>query len=95
MNEKHASHQMNMRKLLEQRHIKVQYADEKISAASIVRAYRHETERQQLIAERADLTHALLVFVINALKTLMSERIFSSFCARKGLTSCASRFCGG
>ncbi|MGY8685351.1 plasmid partitioning protein RepB C-terminal domain-containing protein [Bradyrhizobium sp. UFLA05-153] len=89
VNKKHTSNQIEkMRKLVEQRHrksMKAQFADEKINAASLVRAYRQETERQQLVAKKADLTHARLVFVINALKALMSERMFTSLLREEGL----------
>jgi ParB family transcriptional regulator, chromosome partitioning protein len=89
VNEKHTSNQIEkMRKLVEQRHrksMKAQFAEEKINAASLVRAYRQETERQQVVAKKADLTHARLVFIINALKTVMSERMFTSLLRGEGL----------
>ncbi|MBR0834125.1 ParB N-terminal domain-containing protein [Bradyrhizobium manausense] len=87
--EKHTSKQIaKMRKLVEQRHrksMKAQFAEEQINAASLVRAYRQETERNQIVARKADLTHARLVFVINALKTLLSERMFTSLLRQEGL----------
>lgn len=87
--EKHTSKQIaKMRKLVEQRHrksMKAQFAEEQINAASLVRAYRQETERNQIVARKADLTHARLVFVINALKILLSERMFTSLLRQEGL----------
>ncbi|MDH2352279.1 plasmid partitioning protein RepB C-terminal domain-containing protein [Bradyrhizobium sp. SSUT112] len=82
VSEKHTSKQIEkMRKLVEQQHrksMKAQLADETINAASLVRAFRQETERQEIVAKKAGLTHARLIFLINALKTLMSERMFTS-----------------
>jgi ParB family chromosome partitioning protein len=82
VNEKHTSKQIGkMRKLVEQHHrksMKAQFAGEAINAASLVRAFRQETERQEIVAKKADLTHARLVFLISALKTLMGERMFMS-----------------
>jgi len=87
--EKHTSKQIaKIRKLVEQRHrksMKAQFAEEQINAASLVRTYRRETERNQIVARKADLTHARLVFVINALKTLLSERMFTSLLREEGL----------
>lgn len=87
--EKHTSKQIaKMRKLVEQRHRKfmgAQFADEQINAASLVRTFRQEIERNQIVAKKADLTHARLIFVINALKTLLSERMFASLLRKEGL----------
>jgi hypothetical protein len=57
---------------------KDQFAGEEISSAALVRAYRQEIGRQQLIARKADLAQARLVFIVNALKTLLNERMFAS-----------------
>ncbi|MEH2484109.1 ParB/RepB/Spo0J family partition protein [Bradyrhizobium sp. AZCC 2230] len=87
--EKHTSKQIaKMRKLVEQRHrksMKAQFAEEKINAVSLVRVYRQETKRQEIMVKKADLTHARLVFLINALKALMSERMFTSLLREEGL----------
>ncbi|MBK3665066.1 ParB N-terminal domain-containing protein [Bradyrhizobium diazoefficiens] len=89
VNGKHTSKQIEkMRKLVEQRHrtsMKDQFADEKISAASLVRAFRQEIERQEIVAKKADLTHARLVFLIGALRTLMNERMFTSLLREEGV----------
>lgn len=82
VSEKHTSKQIEkMRKLVEQRHrksMKAQFADEKINAASLVRVYRQEAKRQEIVVKKADLTQARLAILIDALKALMSERMFTS-----------------
>ncbi|MDA9464517.1 ParB/RepB/Spo0J family partition protein [Bradyrhizobium sp. CCBAU 53415] len=89
VNEKHTSKQIaKLRKLVEQRHrksMKAQFADETINAASLVRTFRRETERQEIVAKKSDLTHARLVLLINGLKMLMSERMFTSLLREEGL----------
>jgi ParB family chromosome partitioning protein len=86
---KHNSRQIQkMRKLVEQRHrngVKAQFAGEKINASVLVRAYRQESERQQIVARQADLTLARLSFLINALRALMAERLFTSLLRDAGL----------
>lgn len=86
---KHSSYQIGkIRKLVEQRHrtsMKVQFADEGINAAALVRTYRREVERQQLIVKKADLTHAQLLFIVNALRKLLAERMFASLLHEAGL----------
>lgn len=82
VSEGHTSRQIaKIRKVVEQRHrsaAKTQSADEGINSAALVRAYRQETGRQQLISRKADLAQARLVFIVNALRTLLNERMFVS-----------------
>lgn len=89
VNERHTSKQIEkMRKLVEQRHrsaVKGKFADKKINSAVLVRAYRQETNRQQLIARKADLTQARLTFIVQALRTLLNERMFASLLREEGL----------
>jgi ParB family chromosome partitioning protein len=87
--ERHTSNQIGkMRKLVERRHrksIKAQFADEKIDGRALVRAFRQETGRQQIIARKADLALARLLVLINALKVLMSERMFMTALRDQGI----------
>jgi ParB family chromosome partitioning protein len=80
LNERHTTKQIEkMRKLVEQRQrslAKGQSGEEKISAADLVRAYRLEAEREEVLRRKADLAHARLTVLIGALKTLLGERMF-------------------
>jgi ParB family transcriptional regulator, chromosome partitioning protein len=80
VSERHTSKQIaTMRRLVEQRHRQAEKArrkHEQISPAGLVRAYREETDRQKLVVRKADLAQARLLFIVNALRTLLSERMF-------------------
>ena len=80
VNERHTTRQVEkMRKLVEQRQrsaAKAQPGKEKITSTDLVRAYRLETEREQLLRRKADLAHARLMVLMGALKTLLNERMF-------------------
>ncbi|MCA6111208.1 hypothetical protein [Bradyrhizobium cenepequi] len=88
MNERHTSKQIaKMRKLVEQRHRSLVAArrEGEINPKTLVRAYQQETERQQVIASQAELTHARLVFIVNALRTLLEERMFATLLRKEKL----------
>jgi len=77
-----------IRRLAEQRYRGTDKARERegeISAASLVRAYRKETQRQKLVASKADLAQARLLFIVNALRTLLSERMFATVLREESL----------
>ena len=77
-----------MRKLVEQRQrsaAKAQSGEEKINSTDLVRAYRLETDREQLLRRKADLAHARLTVLMGALKTLLSERMFVTILRGEGL----------
>jgi ParB family chromosome partitioning protein len=79
LNERHTSKQIEkMRKLVEQRQRSLAKAQpgEEVNAADLVRAYRLEAEREQVLRRKADLAHARVAFLIGALKTLLGERMF-------------------
>jgi len=40
------------------------------------RVYRQEAQRQKVLAFKAEIAHARLLFIVNALKTLLGERMF-------------------
>jgi ParB family chromosome partitioning protein len=48
----------------------------RITAETLVRAYRKETERQQLLAKKATITQSRLLFVVNALRRLFADEHF-------------------
>jgi ParB family transcriptional regulator, chromosome partitioning protein len=87
--ERHTTTQIaKMRKLVEQRQrssVKNQTGEEKINSRDLVRAYRRETDREQLLRRKADLANARLTVLIGALKTLLSERMFASILRAEGL----------
>lgn len=51
-------------------------AARKLTASALVRAYRKETERQKLLVKKATLAQSRLLFVVNALKRLLSDEHF-------------------
>jgi ParB family chromosome partitioning protein len=89
LNEHHTAKQIRaMRKLVEQRQrstLKAQGSSGDLSSADLVRAYRLEADREQLIRKKADLAHARLTVLVSALKTLVSERMFANIIRREGL----------
>lgn len=89
LNERHTTKQIEkMRKLVEQRQrsvAKARQQEEKIDSADLVRAYRLEAEREQLLRRKADLASARLAVLMGALKTLMSERMYLTILRREGL----------
>lgn len=47
-----------------------------VTADALVRAYQRETERQKVLVKRATLTQGRLIFVVNALRSLLSDEHF-------------------
>jgi ParB family transcriptional regulator, chromosome partitioning protein len=82
ISERHTSKQIaKMRKLVEQRHrntLRARVGDDQITSGALVRAYRRETDRQKLLARKAEFAEARLAFIVNALKRLLSERMFTT-----------------
>jgi ParB family chromosome partitioning protein len=77
-----------LRRLFERRRRSVTKSDERadrITPADLVRAYRLETNRQKVVGRKADLTHMRLFFIVNALKSLVKERMFESLLREEGL----------
>jgi ParB family chromosome partitioning protein len=50
----------------------------RITADSLVRAYRKETDRQKLLVKKATVSQSRLLFVINALRTLFADEHFAT-----------------
>jgi ParB family chromosome partitioning protein len=48
----------------------------KVTAETLVRAYRKETERQRLLIKKANVSQTRLLFVINALRRLLADEHF-------------------
>jgi ParB family chromosome partitioning protein len=75
----HTSEQIAaLRRLAERLHVKAVLKGKKgrATTSKLVRAYRSEIERQHLVAKKADLVHARLVFIAGALQKLLKERLF-------------------
>ena len=51
-------------------------APRRITAETLVRAYRKETERQRLLVKKAAITRSRLLFVVNALRRLFADEHF-------------------
>lgn len=51
-------------------------AKKKVTADTLVRAYRKETDRQKLLIKKATLAQGRLIFVVNALRRLLSDEHF-------------------
>jgi ParB family transcriptional regulator, chromosome partitioning protein len=66
-----------IRKLMgDRRRRQAKSPEQDVTPADLVRVYRQETARHELVARKADLTHMRLMFIVSALKTLLSQRMF-------------------
>jgi ParB family transcriptional regulator, chromosome partitioning protein len=59
----------------------------RLTADSLVRAFRHEADRQRLLVKKAELTRNRLVFIISALQTLLADEHFVTLLRAEGLDS--------
>jgi ParB family transcriptional regulator, chromosome partitioning protein len=57
----------------------------RVTAESLVRAYRKETERQKLLVKKASVSQSRLLFVINALRRLFADEHFVTLLRAEGL----------
>jgi ParB family chromosome partitioning protein len=48
----------------------------RVTADSLVRAYRRETDRQKLMVKRATMSQSRLLFIVNALRRLLADEHF-------------------
>jgi ParB family chromosome partitioning protein len=62
-------------------------ARKRVSADSLVRAYRKETERQKLLVKRANLSQRRLLFVVNAVRRLFDDEDFATLLRAEGLST--------
>lgn len=58
-----------------------------LTSEAMVRAYQQEAERQKVLIKKAEVTQAKLMFVVEALKSLMAEDGFVSLLKTEGLSS--------
>jgi ParB family chromosome partitioning protein len=75
-----------IRRIIELRNVKGKGVDQpertpsqpkkKVTAETLVRAYRKETERQKLLVKKANVSQTRLLFVINALRRLLADEHF-------------------
>jgi ParB family chromosome partitioning protein len=75
-----------IRRIIELRNVKGKGVDrpertpsqpkKKVTAETLVRAYRKETERQKLLVKKANVSQTRLLFVINALRRLLADEHF-------------------
>ncbi len=56
-----------------------------VSSSSLVRNYQNEVERQKLMIRKAEFTQQRLLFVIEALRQLLSDEHFSNLLRAEGL----------
>ena len=57
----------------------------RVTAESLVRAYRKETDRQKLLVKRASVSQNRLLFVVNALRRLFADEHFVTLLRAEGL----------
>jgi hypothetical protein len=57
----------------------------RVSADSLVRSYRKETQRQKLLIKRATLSQTRLLFVVNALRRLLADENFVTLLRAEGM----------
>ena len=76
-----------IRRLVERCHLRAVLKGKKTrpTTFSLVRAYRREIERQHLVAKKAELAHARLLFIASALQRLLQERLFVRLLREEGL----------
>jgi ParB family chromosome partitioning protein len=60
----------------------------KVTAASPIKSYENEAQRQRLLVKKADLAQTRLSFVINALRRLLADEQFLTLLAPRRCTRC-------
>ncbi|WP_128003255.1 plasmid partitioning protein RepB C-terminal domain-containing protein [Piscinibacter defluvii] len=60
---------------------------EQVTSTSLVRTYQKEVERQKLIVKKAEFTQHRLLFVVSALKQLLTDEHFATLLRAEGLDS--------
>ena len=86
---------IKVRRLIEQRRIKgkslrggiTKITKKNISAATLVRTYRQEVERQKLLVKKAKLCESRLVFIVSALKELFEDENFVNLLRAESLAT--------
>jgi ParB family transcriptional regulator, chromosome partitioning protein len=57
----------------------------RISSTALVRAYKKEADRQRLMIRRAEITQHRLLFLVEAMRTLLADGNFSNLLRAEGL----------
>jgi ParB family chromosome partitioning protein len=86
---------IRVRRLIEQRRIKgkslrigvPKIENKNITAATLVRTYRQEVERQKLLVKKAKLCESRLIFIVSALKELFNNENFVNLLHAESLGS--------
>jgi len=86
---------ISVRRLIEQRKSKgkslrggiPRISKKNISAATLVRTYRQEVERQKLLLKKAKLCESRLIFIVSALKELFDDENFVNLLRAEALSS--------
>lgn len=85
---------MAIRKIIEQRNAvgktihmvaSAQRAPKRVTAETLVRAYRKESQRQTLLVKKAAITQSRLLFIVTALRKLLQEGQFVALLKSEGL----------
>lgn len=85
-----------IRRIIEQRELtgkrvnsigRLQTGKRDLSAATLVRIYRRETDRQKLLVKKAALAQGRLLFVVNAFKRLLDDDHFRTLLRAEAITS--------
>lgn len=58
-----------------------------VTALTLVRSYRKETERQKLLIRKAALAQGRLVFIVNALRRLFADENFNTLLRAEGIAT--------
>jgi ParB family transcriptional regulator, chromosome partitioning protein len=59
----------------------------RMSPADLMRLYQGEAEKQRILVKKSDFTQARLLFLVEALKDLMSDEGFTTLLRAEGLTT--------
>lgn len=67
--------------------LRAQKAKKPVTADSIVRAYRKEIDKQQLLVKKAAISESRMLFVVNGLRRLLADEHFCTLLRAEGLIS--------
>ncbi|MBT3789335.1 MAG: ParB/RepB/Spo0J family partition protein [Proteobacteria bacterium] len=59
----------------------------RISSAALVRAYRHEADRQNLMIKKAEITQNRLLFIVEGMRALLKDENFVTLLRAEGLST--------
>jgi ParB family chromosome partitioning protein len=86
---------MAAKRLIEQRrqqgkglkHVESKPRTRPVSSEALLRAFQEDVDRKRILIRRAEMAKARLVFVIEAMRKLLSDKQFSNMLAEEGLVS--------